>query len=313
MNSFDPEDPYENISGFAYALNSPTSHIDPDGRLPILIPIIAGLVGGGLNVASNWSKIKDPWQGLGYFATGAAGGVVSLGNPLAGGAITSGGNAAIDIATGNLPSFNDPTDALLYVGKEAATGAFTSFAGAQAGKIIGPALSKLGNSVGGWFKHGFQTYAQESLQTVLINGKPITTSIEVGIKATKQYVSKALGSTVARNAVSKNTLVHYTNEKGYNSIMKSGELLPSIGVKNARYGTGQYLTDISQNEVISGQASRRLFGVPWNQSKLTHYVEIDVNGLNVIKNSTNNFLIPNSGSLNIGRRIVNGGTTSFLK
>jgi len=84
----------------------------------------------------------------------------------------------------------------LYVGKEAATGAFTSFAGAQAGKIIGPALSKLGNSVGGWFKNSFQTYAQESLQTVLINGKPITTTIDVGIKATKQYVSKALGSKV---------------------------------------------------------------------------------------------------------------------
>ena len=122
--------------------------------------------------------------------------MVSLGNPLAGGAITSGGNAAIDIATGNVPSFKNPEDALLYLGKEAAFGAATSFAGAQAGKIIGPALSKLGNSVGGWFKHGFQTYAQESLQTVLINGKPITTSIEVGIKATKTYVSKALGSSV---------------------------------------------------------------------------------------------------------------------
>ena len=130
---------------------------------------------------------------LGYFASGAAGGVVSLTNPLAGGAITSAGNAVVDIATKNVPSFNNAGDALLYIGKEAAFGAATSFAGAQAGKIIGPALSKLGNSVGGWFKHGFQTYAQESIETIFINGKPITTTIDIGIKATKQYVSKALG------------------------------------------------------------------------------------------------------------------------
>ena len=153
-----------------------------------------------MNVATNWSKIKDPWQGLGYFATGAAGGVVSLTNPLAGGAITSAGNAAIDIATGNVPSINNTEDALLYVGKEAAFGVATSFAGAQAGKLIGPALAKLGNNIGGWFKNSFQAYARESIQTILIDGKPITTTIDVGIKATKTYVSKALGSSVGNLA-----------------------------------------------------------------------------------------------------------------
>lgn len=196
MNSYDPEDPYENISAFAYALNTPTSHIDPDGRFPFLIPIIAGAIGGGLNVATNWSKIKNPWQALGYFGTGAVGGVVSLTNPLAGGAITSAGNATIDIATGNVPNFNNPTDALLYVGKEAAVGAATSFAGAKIAKVIGPALARLGSSVGGWFKNTFQAYAKESINTVIVNGQPITTTIDVGIKATKQYVAKGLGSSV---------------------------------------------------------------------------------------------------------------------
>ena len=198
----DPEDQFENVSTFANCLNNKNTYIDPDGRiLPILIPIVAGLVGGGLNVATNWSKIKDPWQGLGYFATGAVGGVVSLTNPLAGGAITSAGNAAIDIATGNVPSINNPEDALLYVGKEAAFGAATSFAGAQAGKIIGPALSRLGNNIGGWFKNSFQTYAKASIETILIDGKPITTTIDVGIKATKTYVAKALGGTVGNSAL----------------------------------------------------------------------------------------------------------------
>lgn len=204
MNSYDPEDPYENISGFSYSLNNPVSTIDPDGRNPVIL--VAFIIGGGLNVATNWSKLGGGWKGagqaLGYFVTGGVGGVVSLTNPLAGGAITSGGNAAIDIATGNVPDFKSPEDALLYVGKEAAFGAATSFAGAQAGKIIGPALARLGSNIGGWFKKGFQTYAQESIQTVIINGKPITTSIEVGIKATKIYVAKALGGTLARNTVS---------------------------------------------------------------------------------------------------------------
>ncbi|WP_229359563.1 type II toxin-antitoxin system death-on-curing family toxin [Flectobacillus major] len=75
-------------------------------------------------------------------------------------------------------------------------GAATSFAGAQAGKIIGPALAKLGNTIGGWFKNSFQAYAKESINTIIINGKPITTTIDVGIKATKQYVARALGNSV---------------------------------------------------------------------------------------------------------------------
>jgi A nuclease family of the HNH/ENDO VII superfamily with conserved AHH len=62
------------------------------------------------------------------------------------------------------------------------------------GRVAGPFLSRLGNSIGGWFKNSFQAYARESIETILIDGKPITTTIDVGIKATKTYVSKALGS-----------------------------------------------------------------------------------------------------------------------
>nr|WP_199119349.1 HYD1 signature containing ADP-ribosyltransferase family protein [Pedobacter sp. ASV28] len=64
--------------------------------------------------------------------------------------------------------------------------------------------------------------------------------------------------------------------------MESGELLPSIGVKNARHGAGQYFTDLTSG-YTSGQISRRLFGVPWNTKQLTHFIDIDMNGLNVIK------------------------------
>jgi hypothetical protein len=100
-------------------------------------------------------------------------------------------------------------------GKEAALGTATSFVGAQAGKIVGPALARLGNSIGGWFKNSFQAYARESIQTILIDGKPITTTIDVGIKATKTYVSKGLGSSVGRQALT-------SGEKG---MLQKGNLL----------------------------------------------------------------------------------------
>jgi hypothetical protein len=108
-----------------------------------------------------------------------------------------------------------------------------------------------------------------------------------------------------------NVLRHYTNEAGYNAIMKSQELLPSIGVKNARYGSGQYLTDLMSEGLSSGQVSRRLFGVPWNGSKVTHFIDINVGGLNTIKNAPYNYLVPGTNSLPLGGRIVNHGATIF--
>lgn len=44
--------------------------------------------------------------------------------------------------------------------------------------------------------------------------------------------------------------------------MKSKVLNPSIGVKNARFGSGQYFTDIVPGAFTKGQTSYRLYGVP---------------------------------------------------
>jgi HYD1 signature containing ADP-ribosyltransferase len=107
------------------------------------------------------------------------------------------------------------------------------------------------------------------------------------------------------------TLFHYTSETGYKAIMETGELLPSIGVKNARYGAGQYLTDIAPGQFTMGQTSRRLFGVPWNRNRLTYFIELDVTGLNTIKNAPFNYVIPGTGNLPLGGRIVNGGASIF--
>jgi hypothetical protein len=109
----------------------------------------------------------------------------------------------------------------------------------------------------------------------------------------------------------KQVLYHYTTEAGYREIMASGELLPSIGLKNARYGSGQYFTDIAPGTVTQGQLSARLFRVPWFKSKLTHFIEIDVTGLGVIKNKSYNFLLPSNTPLKISGRILGHGSSHF--
>jgi RHS repeat-associated protein len=154
---------------------------------------------------------------------------------------------------------------------------------------------------------GSVRYLRESLGDELIG--QLTFDYIAGGAIAKAYRGvRLLGAAAAKGG---NTLYHYTSEAGYKAIMESGELLPSIGVKNARYGAGQYLTDIAPGQFTMGQTSRRLFGVPWNKTKLTHFIEIDVNGLNTIKNAPFNYMVPGTGNLPLGGRIVNGGVSIF--
>lgn len=121
-----------------------------------------------------------------------------------------------------------------------------------------------------------------------------------------------MGSSLALASSRKSVpLYHYTSEAGYNSIMKSRTLNPSIGAKNARFGTGQYFTDIQPGSMTMGQTSYRLYGVPWNRTRLTHYIEIDTRGLNIINNKQFNYLNPSSSPLDLGGRILGGGKTPF--
>ncbi|NQX85045.1 MAG: hypothetical protein HRT67_03945 [Flavobacteriaceae bacterium] len=107
-------------------------------------------------------------------------------------------------------------------------------------------------------------------------------------------------------------LYHYTDEAGYNAIMESGLLKASTGAKNARYGTGQYLTDIAPGSGFTvGQVSRRLFGVPWNGRKLQHFIQIETKGLKVIQTNNHIYLINNTSSLNISKRIISSGKSGF--
>ncbi|MFZ1458028.1 MAG: HYD1 signature containing ADP-ribosyltransferase family protein, partial [Saprospiraceae bacterium] len=151
------------------------------------------------------------------------------------------------------------------------------------------------------FEDGHTIKGSEESQTMAVDGM-LTIAPIVGNAGKPVAVAAKGGGNVLR---------HYTNEAGYNAIMKSGELFASTGAKNARYGSGQYLTDLMSNGLSSGQVSRRLFGVPWNGSKVTHFIDINVGGLNTIKNAPFNYLLPGTNSLPIGGRIVNHGVSIF--
>jgi hypothetical protein len=93
--------------------------------------------------------------------------------------------------------------------------------------------------------------------------------------------------------------------------MQSETLNPSIGLKNARYGEGQYLTNLEAKDYTAGQISRRLYGVPWNTAKVEYFIKIDVSGLNVIQNNSYNFLISGKNPLNLQGRIIESGLSVF--
>jgi RHS repeat-associated protein len=108
------------------------------------------------------------------------------------------------------------------------------------------------------------------------------------------------------------TLYHYTNEKGVQGIQDSHELWASTkehNPKDARYGDGQYLSDIAPGTKTNGQLSAAFLHVPWAGRKFTHFVEIDVTGLDVyqVKDRPNVFYIPGDKPLNLAGRIVRTG------
>ena len=113
---------------------------------------------------------------------------------------------------------------------------------------------------------------------------------------------------VAENS-SKNSLYHYTNEKGMQGIVQSKELKPSLKANNpkdARYGDGQYFSDIIPGQKTPAQLSKEFINVP-NKYKYTHYVEVNVKGLNPINGRPGVYVVPNNNALDISNRIVSYG------
>ncbi|MGO8999383.1 MAG: HYD1 signature containing ADP-ribosyltransferase family protein [Polyangiaceae bacterium] len=106
------------------------------------------------------------------------------------------------------------------------------------------------------------------------------------------------------------TLFHYTTEEGMNGILETEQLNPSLKALNpadARYGNGQYLSDIIPGSMTPAQLSRQFLGMPFQGSRFTNWVEIDVSDLDVVEGRPGVFVIPNEGPLDLAGRIVGSG------
>jgi len=92
-------------------------------------------------------------------------------------------------------------------------------------------------------------------------------------------------------------------------IIESQQLNPSFKANNpkdAKHGDGQYLTDIEpDNQTPQGLAAR--FIKRPNKYKYTHYVAIDVTGLEVTYGRKGVFVILNDSPLDLTGRIVGTG------
>jgi hypothetical protein len=93
-------------------------------------------------------------------------------------------------------------------------------------------------------------------------------------------------------------------------ILESEALNPSLRALNPadlRYGNGQYLSDIAPGTKTPAQLSRAFLGQPFQGARFTHFVEIDVTGLNVVQGRPGVFVIPNESPLDLTGRIVSSG------
>ncbi len=105
-------------------------------------------------------------------------------------------------------------------------------------------------------------------------------------------------------------LYHYTSERGYRGILDSNSINPSLKANNpkdARFGEGQYVSDIMPKTKRPSQLSMIFFGIPWAGKRFEYHINIDVNGLNVIHGRKSVYLIPNTKPLDISNRIKGHG------
>jgi len=121
------------------------------------------------------------------------------------------------------------------------------------------------------------------------------------------------------------TLYHYTTQEGMEGIVQSQKLNPSTGPIHARFGDGQYLTDIKPEQVAGrtlkdltaaekeagkkslGQLAKDLYNDARKTTGIQYYVEIEIDGLGANEVRKGTFLIENSKPLDLEGRIKNNG------
>jgi len=91
-------------------------------------------------------------------------------------------------------------------------------------------------------------------------------------------------------------------------------MYPSTKAKNpkdARYGNGQYFTDIKPGEKSNAQLSKSFINTPYQGQKFSHHVGVNVDGLHVKKPADpkrkNVYVVPNENDLDLKERITSSG------
>jgi RHS repeat-associated protein len=117
-------------------------------------------------------------------------------------------------------------------------------------------------------------------------------------------------------------LFHYTDESGFEGINSSLTLNASMPPR-AKYGSGQYLTDVPPEQLFWGtrvEAARHgkmamselsydLHGYRAHTHRMTHYIEVDVSDLVVENPARHIFVIPGVNPLRLDGRVIRGGST----
>ncbi|KWW31046.1 MAG: RHS repeat-associated core domain-containing protein, partial [bacterium F083] len=142
----------QSFNRYAYCINNPLKFNDPSGEFAWWIG--AALIGGAINVATNWDNIDDGWDFLGYFGVGAVAGIAGgyAATSAAGAISVSGviGGAVSGLAGGVVSGF------VLGGGNSLVTnGNFDSFLeSAITGAVIGGVTGAvIGGVVGGYQAH----------------------------------------------------------------------------------------------------------------------------------------------------------------
>lgn len=155
LGRFLSPDPYvqapdftQNYNRYSYALNNPLRYTDESGEYFGLDDLIAGLIGGVVNWATNGCKFN--WEGLAYFGTGAAGGVASLYVPIGiTTALVAGGNSMISQGFGSDGKWSWGNISFSQVGFDSAMGAITSALGGTLSSSLSKSLGNLTSKIPG--------------------------------------------------------------------------------------------------------------------------------------------------------------------
>lgn len=301
---------------------------DPNGEYALIDDLIAGAIGGAFNLGSQLlsGNVQGFGDGLGYFATGFAGGVATIyGGPIVGGMIMGAGNSAISQYTSN----GNVDFASTFQG--AVMGGLTSGVGAGLGTLATPVFSKVFSNISNTFLQqaliqtttqgstgfllgtGFSLYSGADLSTAITEGgiPGLGFGIVSGVITAQRYNNKNFLDRQQRKQLQKQTRDNKIKAREDSGFLKS--LKNTISVqKQARHiegtaGRGKsYLNSLRDAQSIldavhSGKAT--YLGTSKAGHQIYKYSEItgtNVNlGVGIKGQPTNIFMIKGTASPSI--------------